>query len=373
MKVFVQWIRKEPVLFAAILLAGCSACVVPPDIEYLGYIDNRVLALLFCLMLVVTGLQEAGVFQAVSRKLLQHVHGLRGLVWTLLALCFFGSMVITNDVSLITFVPFAILILTMTGMERYLIPVIVLQTIGANLGSMLTPVGNPQNLYLYSVAGMSITHFLQVMAVPTVISFAMLVVSGFFFPNHRIALKESAAETLNKQKIGIYLILLVVCLLTVAHFLHYLVTLLLVVAIFLLINRQLFARVDYVLLATFAAFFVFVGNVERVSAVNQLLTQAVGGNELGIGIVLSQFISNVPAAILLSGFTTQYEALLLGVNIGGLGTLIASMASLISYKCYTGLEPQKSVHKGKYMLVFTGLNLLFLAVLVLAVIVCGMQ
>ena len=167
-------VKRDPVLFASFLLATASAFLVPPSAAYLAYLDIRVLCLLLSLMLVVAGLKEAGLFHWMVDKLLRLVHSTRALSVALTCVCFFSSMLITNDVALITFVPLSILLLTETGKHSLLIPVIVLQTIAANLGSMLTPLGNPQNLYLYSVSGMAVSDFLLTMAFPTLISLLLL-------------------------------------------------------------------------------------------------------------------------------------------------------------------------------------------------------
>ncbi|MBQ3089926.1 MAG: citrate transporter [Oscillospiraceae bacterium] len=353
-------VKRDPVLFASFLLATASAFLVPPSAAYLAYLDIRVLCLLLSLMLVVAGLKEAGLFHWMVDKLLRLVHSTRALSVALTCVCFFSSMLITNDVALITFVPLSILLLTETGKHSLLIPVIVLQTIAANLGSMLTPLGNPQNLYLYSVSGMAVSDFLLTMAFPTLISLLLLLAACCLMKNETIPVPEEKSSPLGFQRILPWILLFILCLLTVAHLVHYLLVLAIVIAAVLLLNRHLLAKADYGLLLTFIFFFIFIGNLKNVPAVNSFFSQLVNGRELTIGILLSQVISNVPAAMLLSGFTQSYKSLLVGVNLGGLGTLIASMASLISYKLYAATEQPKM---GTYMAIFTGLNLLFLAIL----------
>ena len=346
-------VRRDPILFAAALLALVSLFFVPPSAAYLDYIDFRTLALLLSLMLVVAGGQSCGAFELIVARLLGLVHTARALASVLVLVCFFSSMCITNDVALITFVPLAILLLTRTAQTKLLIPVIVLQTIAANLGSMLTPLGNPQNLYLYSLSGMSILPFLRTMALPCI------------KPLPLCAGAADAREAPQWGKIALWCALFALCLMTVLHIVHYAAALAAVVIAVLIAQPKLLVKADYALLLTFVFFFIFIGNMKAIPLISQGLSGLVAGHELTLGILLSQVISNVPAAMLLGSFTHAYEPLLLGVNIGGLGTLIASMASMISYKFYAKTP---GAHTGRYLLVFTGANILFLAILWLSVL-----
>lgn len=353
-------IKQDPVLFASLILAVFSTFLVPPSVDYLDYLDFRTLSLLLSLMLVVAGLKQAGLFSYLVEKLLSLVHSTKALAVTLMSVCFFSSMLITNDVALITFVPLTILLLTETGKRELLIPIIVLQTIAANLGSMLTPIGNPQNLYLYSLSGMSSGEFLAVMLLPTALSFVLLLTVCLLIKAEPISSVSSGHTVLEPSTVLPWAALFGLCLLTVAHVVHYFIVLALVLIAVLSLDRRLLAKADYGLLLTFIFFFVFIGNMKNIPAISTFLSELVAGREMTIGILLSQVISNVPAAMLLSGFTMKFDELLLGVNLGGLGTLIASMASLISYKLYAATEQPRM---GRYMAVFTGLNLLFLVVL----------
>lgn len=372
----IGFMKKEAVLCVALLLAVLSAGIVPPDQEYAEYIDARTLAILFCLMSVMAGLQKIGIFGWIARGLLGKVKGSRSLVLVLMLLCFFSSMLITNDVALITFVPFTFTVLAMMGQEmrqRLALPLVAMQTIAANLGSMLTPIGNPQNLYLYGKAGMALGSFLALMLPYAVVSLLLLLVWGVFLGGMRAGEWKPLAEDLVgreperfRSKAGmlslwVYLALFLLCLLTVAHVLPWQVVLGIVLAAVLAMDRKLLAKVDYSLLLTFVGFFIFIGNVGRIPSFRDFLQKAVVGREVYAGVAASQVISNVPAALLLSGFTEDYGRLVVGVNLGGLGTLIASMASLISYK-YVARE--ESAGKGAYIKVFTVSNICFLAALV---------
>ena len=360
-KVAWKFLKKETVFAISLLLAVISAIFVPPSVEYIGYLDLRVLALLFCLMLIVAGIRQQGIFGLLGRSLMEKVKDTRQMEFVLVMLCFFSSMLITNDVALITFVPFTIELLLAAGMPQKIIHTVVLQTIAANLGSMLTPVGNPQNLYLYSLAEMNIGEFLLLMLPLTTASFVLLAAVILFAKKEpvRAQLKENAG-VIDKGKLIGLIILFIICLGTVARIVPWQASFLIVCIAGAIRYRDLFADVDYCLLGTFAGFFVFVGNMQNISFISEMLQKLLQGRELLVAIGASQIISNVPAAMLLSGFTSDYKALLYGVDVGGLGTLIASLASLISYKFYAN---SKGAEKGRYLLVFTLFNLAFLLVL----------
>lgn len=313
-------------------------------------------------MCVMNGFQEIGLFQKLAVFILSRTKNTRQLTAVLVFLCFFLSMFITNDVSLITFVPFTVLILTIIGQTKLMIYVIVLQTIAANLGSMLTPVGNPQNLYLYSLSGMDISLFLKTMLPYTLLSGLMLLLALFIKPGEEVSLQAVFTETkaMARRPLAAYTLLFLLCLGCVLRLIPWQAVLLILLAVLLFFNRRLLLKADFGLLFTFVFFFLFIGNMGRIPAIVGFLRSVLSGHELFLSIAASQVISNVPAAILLSGFTGNYLPLLVGVNIGGLGTLIASLASLISYKQYAGTA---GCHKGRYMLYFTVMNLIFLAAL----------
>lgn len=383
--------QKETVCCIAFLLAVISIFFVSPSKNYISYIDFRVLALLFCLMAVVRGFSSIGVFTRLGTMLLTHVHSLRMLSALFIFLCFFFSMLITNDVALITFVPFTILVLSMAEQKKFLIPVIVLETIAANLGSMLTPLGNPQNLYLYTISGLSIGAFVRIMLPYSFVSAILLLIFILFLPKDTVSTATTAntanstntvtasntsnviCEAVKARKnsrilFTAYLILFLLCLLTVLHILPYQIMFLLVLTGFLLLDYRVLKDVDYFLLLTFLCFFIFIGNMKQISLVHELISKLLVHHEVLMGIGASQIISNVPAAILLSGFTDDYSALLIGVNLGGLGTLIASLASLISFKFYTNSNGNDT---RRFLGIFTLYNVIFLGVLfVLSLILC---
>ena len=355
MNKIVKFIKGEAVLCAASIAAIISMFFVPPNAEYIGYIDFHVLALLFSLMIVISGWKKSGVFSLIESFLLTNARNERLLSALLCAVCFFTSMLITNDVALITFVPLAVM--TLSQNEKTLIISVVLMTVAANLGSMLTPLGNPQNLFIYSSFSLPIGEFLKTMALPTVFSFVLIFASVFVLKPEAIAFGEEKPKV-NAKGALCFSVLFVICLACVLHFLDWKIMLAAVLVFALFYDRKLLKTADYSLLITFVAFFIFVGNIKQLESVSALLSRAIAGRELELGALVSQVISNVPAAVLLAGFAGDIKELLVGVNIGGLGTPIASMASLISYRIYAS---RKGAQGGRYMLIFLGTNFLFLA------------
>lgn len=279
----------------------------------------------------------------------------------------FLSMLITNDVALITFVPFTVMLLSEAGEEKLLIPVIVLETVAANMGSCFTPLGNPQNLFLYSYTGMGAGEFMQIMASSVICSFLLLLICLFLLRKRKLKqLPAVALPRISAKLATLWCLLFFLCILSVLRIIPCFYTLGIVILTVAITDRRLLRKADYGLLLTFLCFFIFIGNLKQMPLISQQLTALVAGHELFWGIFASQFISNVPAAILLSGYAQNSAGLLLGVNIGGLGTLIASMASLISYKIYAGSD---NPHIGRYLIFFTAVNVLFLAIVTAVTVV----
>lgn len=384
-RALLEFWKRETVLSIAIILAVVSMFIIPPDRGYIAYIDIRTLCILVCLMTVVAGLGSIGFFEQMAQGLLKWVKNMTGIVGILVLLCFFLSMLITNDVALITFVPLTIIVmrrLTPKLRQHWMLKTIVMQTIAANLGSMLTPIGNPQNLYLYEKSGIGILKFVMLMLPYTVMALILLVcwigIAAFKAQRHSVVTEETSetskkvAATNNTHKemkaegnqnievLIAYLLLFAISLLTVAHILPYWIPLVLVVLYTVIRKRQILKQVDYSLLGTFAALFIFIGNLGRIPIFSHALQTIIDGREILTAILASQVMSNVPAAILLSGFSDNYTELIVGVNLGGLGTLIASMASLISFKYVAGEVPEL---RGKYLLKFTVASLIFLGIL----------
>lgn len=356
-----SFIKKEPVFFISALCAVITVFFIPPDKEYIHYIDFRVLAILLCLMAVVAGFKKVGIFSALTYRLLKSTKKGRLLGALLVMLPFFSSMLVTNDVALIIFIPFTVSLMLKLGCEKSIIPLTVMQTVAANLGSMATPVGNPQNLFIYSAFDLSAGEFFGVTLPLTALSFICLLVGSLFILPDEMNIGELKKETVRDKKfLAVCILLFVLSLLTVFRVLPYeLVTVITVIAIFIL-SRDLFREIDFMLLLTFICFFVISENLGRMEEIRNLLQSLLEKSTLLTSAGASQIISNVPAAVLLSGFTDNWRELLEGVNIGGLGTPVASLASLITLKFYLRVPGAKIV---KFLAVFTAVNVLGLAVL----------
>ncbi|WP_026497706.1 SLC13 family permease [Butyrivibrio sp. WCD2001] len=367
MKNKLKKLLSDPVLVIAWILAFLSSFIVRPDSEYAGYIDFRSLGILWGLMIIIQGLRENSIFEKIGDVLLSKVKKSWQLALVLVFLCFVSSMFITNDVALITFVPFALMTLSSCKREDLMIPVIVLQTVAANLGSMLTPIGNPQNLYLYGLTGMGIGEFVLCMLPYSVMAAVLLLTAMLVLPGKSKTL-EGRKKDYNivrhfggTKQIVVYCLLFAIALLSVLRIVPWFIMVIAVLVVVAVMDGKILLRADYILLLTFVGFFIFTGNMGRMDFVKENLTKLMEGREFITSVVASQFISNVPATLMLSGFTENYKELLAGVNVGGLGTLIASMASLISFKAFSNDYKES---RGKYLLVFTAVNVLFLVIFV---------
>ncbi len=358
----ISFIKKESVLFISLLLAASSMFFVVPDSQYISYIDFRTLCLLFCLMAVMAGFSKAGLFEFCANSLLCRAKNTKSVVLVLTLLCFFFSGVITNDVALITFVPFAITVLKLAGKVNLIPITVILQTIAANMGSCLTPIGNPQNIYIFNISGLSFLDFVKLLLPYSVVTLAVLLGIVLGMKKESVSSNMQSAIAPNIKSSVIFALLFLASLLAVFGIMHHIVCLALVVLVLLITDRKLMLRIDYSLLLTFVGLFIFVGNMGRIPVINNMIESLLWGREIVFSALISQVISNVPAALLLSGFTDNMSALLVGVNIGGLGTLIASMASLISYKYVAAALPDKKAH---YLLVFSLLNFALLGIMLL--------
>lgn len=367
-------LKKDVVLTIAILLALLSSLFVHPDKQYINYIDYRTLILLFCLMSVMAGLRKIKLFDRVASTLVSRCTNEGQLIILLVVVVFFTSMIITNDVALLTFVPFTISVLNILHpnvKNRWMITLIVMETIAANLGSMLTPVGNPQNLYLYNVSGMSMGGFLLIMLPYSVLSLVMLIIWIIIRCNSkstnidrniklgdiRNTNSEIAYNSRDKRIIGMYFFLFILCLMTVVKIIPFYITFVILLVCILIFDSDTLKNVDYSLIFTFTGFFIFIGNIGRIPLFKDFLQEVISGKEMITAVLCSQIMSNVPAALLLTGFTDNIRMLIIGTNLGGLGTLIASMASLISFKFIQ--REDKNVN-GTYIATFTVANVVFL-------------
>lgn len=359
----ITFIKKHTVFVVAVVAAAITCFFVPPDREYLSYFDWSTLACLFLTLAVICALRKIKFFSILARRLVMITGNLRSLFLMLICITFIGSMLIANDMALITFLPLGYFALHAAGKEKYMAYLFILQNISANLGGMLTPFGNPQNLYLYSYFNIPTGEFCKIMLPPFLLAIAMLAVACLFVKPEKLTLSDDKPQKLNIKRTVLYLSLFAASLLIVFRLIPFWVGLIVIPAVLLFADRDALIMVDYPLLGTFFFFFVFAGNLSRIDAVNGFVSDILSKDTLTVSALCCQCISNVPTSILLSRFTGDYAALLIGVNIGGTGTLIASLASLITYSEYRALYPAKSK---RYLLLFTLLNAVFLVVMLVA-------
>lgn len=362
----INFVKKEVVLSIAIVATIVTMFFVPIDKSYLGYFEHKTLISLFCMLAVVAGLKYTNIFELISKKLIGLFKTRRSVIYCLIYGTFFFDMVVANDMSLITFLPLTYIVLHSTGNDKYLAYTFILQTIAANMGGMITPYGNPQNLYLYSYYEIDTFEFFGVLLIQSITVAVLLFIGGLFIKNEKLTLKKEKKFEIKKKELIVYSVLFVFVILSIFRVVPHLITLALVIITVLIMDRERFKYVDYALLATFCVFFVFSGNIARIPAVKEFIAGIVAENTLIAGVISCQFISNVPTAIFLSKFTDNYRDLLVSVNIGSLGIIISSLASLITLKEYLKHQPQNFK---RYMGLFTLVNTIFLAILIVVTII----
>ncbi|MBE7054860.1 MAG: citrate transporter [Ruminococcaceae bacterium] len=353
------FIRKNAVLVIAFLAALATAFIVPPDGKYLEYFDFKTLTCLFCVLAVVCALKNIDFFYILAQKIVHRFKNARLCIIALVYITFIGSMLIANDMALLTFLPLGYFVLSTTGKQKYMCFTFIMQNIAANLGGMLTPFGNPQNLYLYTKFNIPTGEFMKIMAPPFIISITIITICCMFIKAEPLEIAD-AEPSFDKKHTAVYLLLFALSIAIVFRTIPYIFGLIIIVPVLWFMDRDALKMVDYPLLFTFVFFFIFSGNMSRIGVVQEILGFLLEKSTLLFSILSCQVISNVPSAILLSRFTENYTDLLLGVNIGGVGTLIASLASLITFREYVKYNPKKVMY---YIGMFSAFNFGFLAFL----------
>lgn len=354
-----DFIKKNTVFVIALIAAIISCFLVLPDKNYLSYYDWKTLTSLFCMLAIIEGLKTIRFFSILAQKIVKLFKTTRSAITALVFITYFASMLIANDMALITFLPLGYFVLTATNKQKFMAYTFILQTIAANLGGMITPFGNPQNLFLYNYFQITNAEFFSIMWFPTAVSVVLLAICCLFIKSERFDGDLSSTEKLNVKRAVVFFVLFAYAIVIVFRVVPYWTGLFMMPIIFLL-DRKALLKVDYVLLLTFCMFFTFAGNLVRIPAVNEFFSNLLRKNTLLTGVLSCQVISNVPSAILLSKFTADYAHLLVAVNIGGCGTLISSLASLISFKHFCAYQPQNTK---KYLILAHALNFSFLIIL----------
>ncbi len=354
------FVKQNPVMCIAMVAALATSFVVPVDREYVEYFDFKTLTCLFCVLAVVCALKQINFFYLLARKVVEVFRTARMSVLALVYITFIGSMLIANDMALLTFLPLGYFVLTSTKKEKYMAFTFIMQNIAANLGGMLTPFGNPQNLYLYTKFQIPTGEFVRIMDLPFVLSVALITLCCVVFVKPEPLCLEHQSIKLSPFRTVLYLALFALSIAIVFRGIPYGIGLVVIPLVLLIFERSALKMVDYGLLFTFAFFFIFAGNMARIDLVRNVFSALLQKNTLLSSVISCQFISNVPSAILLSQFTGNYADLLVGVNIGGVGTLISSLASLITFREYVRSNPDKTVY---YIKLFSVFNFAFLIIL----------
>lgn len=365
-KSIASFASKNFVLVIASTLALISCFIIKPDAQYIEYFDFKTLTCLFCTLAVICALKNIHFFTITAKKIVALTGNTRTLALALVYITFIGSMFLANDMALLTFLPLGYISLSSTGKEKYMAPIFIIQNIAANLGGMLTPFGNPQNLYIYTKFNIPTLEFMGIMVLPFILSIILFTIGCLFIPKEDLTINNEEKEQVDSKKTVFYLALFALTILMVFRVIPYYVCLPIILISIIATDKTALTKVDYPLLLTFVCFFLLAGNISRIDAVNVFFSSLLEKNTLLTSILSCQVISNVPSAILLSEFTTNYRELLLGVNIGGVGTLISSLASLITFREYTSHVKGKTA---EYLGLFTAMNFGFLIVLTTAALI----
>ncbi|MBE5742963.1 MAG: citrate transporter [Clostridiales bacterium] len=352
--------KKNTVMMIALLAAVITSIIVPPNASYIDYFDFKTLTCLFCVLAVVCALKNIRFFYKIAHSIVRLFKTARASVLALVYVTFIGSMLIANDMALLTFLPLGFIVLTSTGKQKYMAFTFIMQNIAANLGGMLTPFGNPQNLFLYTKFNIPTIEFMSIMALPFIISITLITICCLIFVKGEKLEIDEEEISLPPLKTAIYLILFALSIIIVFRVIPYWYGLIIIPLFLLILDRKALTEVDYPLLLTFVFFFIFSGNMGKIEPVKNLFSSLLDKNTLIVSALSCQVISNVPSSILLSQFTLNYKDLLLGVNIGGVGTLIASLASLITFREYVKHNHGKD---GYYIAIFSAFNFAFLIIL----------
>ncbi|MBR2385497.1 MAG: citrate transporter [Clostridia bacterium] len=354
--------KKNVVMLIALLVAIITAFIIPPDKGYLNYFDFKTLTCLFCVLAVVCALKNVRFFYMLAHSIVKLFKNARASVLALVYVTFIGSMLIANDMALLTFLPLGYIVLSTTGKQKYMAFTFIMQNVSANLGGMLTPFGNPQNLYLYTKFSIPTLEFMGIMAIPFALSILLITLCCLIFIKPEPLELEEEKFSLPPIKTTIYVLLFALSIIIVFRVIPYVIGLIVVPAVLLVLDRKALLKVDYPLLLTFVFFFVFAGNMARIQPVQNFFGSLLQKNTLIVTALSCQIISNVPSSILLSQFTYNYKELLLGVNVGGVGTLVSSLASLITLREYVKHNPKGTL---KYVGLFSLINFVFLGILLL--------
>ncbi len=359
MRKVLEFFKTNFIFTVAIIAALISCFFVPIDKEYLGYFDIDTIACITLLLLVIAGFSNIQFFQKVARWLVKKFKNTRSIIMCLIFVTYVSALVNANDMSLLTFLPLAYIVLKYTDNLKYVAFTFIMQNIASNLGGMITPIGNPQNLYIYSFYDMNLLEFFKIMAIPTLIALVLIVVVCMFVKKEPLKFEDSEETKFNVTKAIIYGVLFCITIAVVLGFIPWWIASIIILITMAICDIKTYLKVDYTIPLTFVAFFIFSGNLSRIPAVINLMESFINEYTFITAYISCQFISNVPTAVLLSKFTTNYPHLLVSVNVASLGIIFSSLSGVISLKEYIKVSKKEKFRKGRGVWYYIGMDTLF--------------
>jgi len=363
---FKSWLKTNAIFVIVVIVAVISCFIVPIDKGYLSYFDGafETLTCIFGILIIVAGLENIDFFHKVARFIIKKFKSVRSIVLTLIFITYVSALINANDMALLTFLPLSYLVLKYINKTEYLAFTFIMQNIASNLGGMISPIGNPQNIFLFSYYDIGLLEFFKIMAIPTLCALLLIVVSVMFVKPEKVEYQDKYDHKIDYYRLAIYAILFVLTFFVVIGVVPFYIVLAITILTMLFCDRKSFLQVDYTIPLIFVGFFIFSGNMERIPFVANFMTKFADKQTFLCAYISCQFISNVPTSILLSKFTGNFPALLVSVNVASLGIIFSSLSGVIALKCFVKYNPKNSKHKAWYYIGFDLLmNVLLLVVL----------
>ncbi len=351
---------KNNIIFTIVVVIAAISCFfVPFDKGYLDYFEWNTLACIFLLLLIIAGFANIQFFEKVARIIVKRFKNTRSVIMCLIFVTYVSALINANDMSLLTFLPLAYIVLKYTNNQRYIAFTFIMQNIASNLGGMLVPTGNPQNLYIFSFYKMSLWEFLKIMALPTLMALVLIVIVCMFVKKEPLTYVDNTNNKLNVKKSIIYGVLYLITLLVVLRVIPWWIAMIVIVIAMAICDWKSFLMVDYTVPLTFVCFFIFSGNMARIPAITNLMESFVDKYTYLTAYISCNLISNVPTAVLLSKFTNNYAHLLVSVNVASLGIIFSSLSGVIALKEYTKVVRKEKMPKKRGVWYYIGLDTLF--------------
>ena len=352
-----NWIKRNFIFTIVVIVALISCIFVPISKNYIDYFDGagNTLTCIWGILIIVAGLENIDFFHKVARFIVKKFKSVRSIILSLIFITYISSLINANDMALLTFLPLSYLVLKYTNQTQYLAFTFIMQNIASNLGGMLSPIGNPQNIYLFSFYKIGLLEFFKIMAIPTLCALALIIITCLFIKKSPVEFQDDYDHKIHLPKLIIYAVLFILTFLVVCRVIPFYIVLPILIVVMLCCDYKSFIQVDYTIPLTFVAFFVFSGNMSQIPSIVKLMTKFADSHTFLCSYLSCQLISNVPTSILLSKFTTNYTSLLVSVNVDSLGIIFSSLSGVIALKCFLKYKPKDSKHGAWF---YIGLDLL---------------